>query len=484
MKRIYSLLLAVMLLGFYSCDDFLERNPHDSTNAPEAITTIKNADVALNGVYATFKSSSYYGKSFVVSADIMSDEAFSLIGYSNNYGEMYKWSFTSGTGSSYSAWSSMYSAIVNASNIINVIDNIEGDQSEKDRIKGEALMGRSLAHFDLVKTFSKPYNASSASTDLGVPVVTEYIIDQPARNTVEEVYAQVIEDALAAKALITNDMIDDVVFSKYAVDALLARVYLYMNNWEKAVEYSSNVINSGEFELLTGDDFKDMWLHDVGNEIIWKIALNSADASFKTPGSLYYDASQNEDELPACDYVPAEWLLNMYDADNDIRYDSYYKTTETVYNKWITTLVYKYPTNPEFDGQNQTGANMPKVFRLAEMYLIRAEAYAEMGDKDAEAMADLNTLRTARIEGYSDEFLTGSDLKEAIWNERSKEMAFEGHRFFDLKRKGLGFTRVPQENTIPGPNELSISSSNYRWLWPIPQDEFNGNTNMVQNPGY
>lgn len=481
MKRIYSLLLAVMLMGFYSCDDFLEKNPHASAEASEAITTISNADVALNGVYSAFKGSSYYGKSFVVTADIMSDEAFSVIGYSNSYGEMYKWSFTPGTGSSYGSWASMYTAIVRASNIINAIDGIEGADEDKNRIKGDALMARALAHFDLVKTFAKTYNASTASTDLGVPVVTEYEVGEPARNTVAEVYAQVIEDATAAKALITNDSPEDVRFSKYAVDALLARVYLYMNNWEKAVEYSSNVINSGQFELLTGDAFKNMWINDEGAEIIWKIALTLADASGKTPGSSYYNDAQG---APRPDYVPAEWLLNMYDTKNDVRYDSYYQTIATGYNGWTTTLVHKYPTNPNFNGQNQNGAQMPKVFRLAEMYLIRAEAYAEMGDKDAEALADLNTLRTARIEGYSDVYLTGSDLKDAIWNERSMEMAFEGHRFFDLKRKGLGFTRVPQENTVPGPNALSISSDNYRWSWPIPQAELRGNTNMVQNPGY
>lgn len=485
MKKIYSLLLAVMLLAFYSCDDYLDKKPSTSIDADEALTNMKDVNFALNGVYSAFKSSGYYGKSLTVVPDIMTDELYSVIGYSNNYGEMYKWSYTSSMGSS--PWGVMYATIIRSSNILNVIDDIEGDSIQKASIKGEALMGRALAHFDLVKIYGKAYNNATASTDLGVPVVTEYKIAQPARNSIEEVYAQAIADATAAYDLIPaieGDYISDQqirYFTRPSVDAFLARLYLYMNNFDKAIFHASKLIDNPKFSLSEGSDFQTMWAKDFGSEIIFKLGLTVADASGITPGYSYYNDSQG---LPKPDYVPAEWLIDMYDTNNDIRYASYFETVKTSYNDWVTTLVNKYPGNPEFDGSNQNGAHMPKVFRLAEMYLIRAEAYAEMGDHDAEAMTDLNTLRTARIQGYSDEFLTGSDLKDAIWNERTKEMAFEGHRFFDLKRKGLGFTRVPQENTVSGPNELSIKPSNHRWLWAIPQSEFNGNVNMEQNPGY
>lgn len=477
-----------MLLGFYSCEDFLDKQPTTSIDADKAITNVKDAGIALNGMYSAFKSSGYYGRSFVVVPDIMADEAFSVIGYSNTYGEMYKWTYTSGMGSS--PWGVMYATIIRSSNIINVIDDIQGDSIQKASIKGEALLGRALAHFDLVKTYGKAYNASTASTDLGVPVITEYQQGQPERNTIEEVYAQVIEDATEARELIpaAGEEIHDGDFTRYftkhAADALLARVYLYMNNWDKAIFHASNLIDENRFALAgygdNDDDFQSMWTYDDGSEIICKFGLTVADASGATPGYSYYNDSQG---LPKPDYVPAQWLLDMYDTNNDIRYASYYKTVKTAYSDWVTTLVNKYPGNPEFTGSNQNGAHMPKLFRLAEMYLIRAEAYAE-NDNDALAAADLNALRAKRIVAYSDEFLTGDDLKAAIWDERTKELAFEGHRFFDLKRKGLGFTRIPQENTVSGPNALSISSSNHRWLWAIPQSEFNGNENMDQNSGY
>lgn len=483
-----------MLMGLYSCEDFLDKQPTTSIDAEEAITNVKDARIALNGMYSAFKSSGYYGRSFVVVPDIMTDEAFSVIGYSNNYGEMYKWTYTSGMGSS--PWGVMYSTIIRSSNIINVIDDIQGDSIQKASIKGEALLGRALAHFDLVKTYGKAYNASTASTDLGVPVITEYQQGQPERNTIEEVYTQIIEDATEARELIPavgeGYYHEDFTryFTKHAADALLARVYLYMNNWDKAIFHASNLINDDQFALAgyeanedAFDYFQNMWTYDAGSEIICKFGLTVADASFIIPGYSYYNDEQNKDGKPTPDFVPAEWLIDMYDVNNDIRYNSYFITEETSYNGWVTTLVNKFPGNPEFDGTNQNGAHMPKLFRLAEMYLIRAEAYAE-NDENALAAADLNTLRSKRIVGYSDEFLTGDDLKAAIWDERTKELAFEGHRFFDLKRKGLGFTRVPQENTVAGPNSLSILPSNHRWSWAIPQSEFNGNENMVQNPGY
>jgi len=247
------------------------------------------------------------------------------------------------------------------------------------------------------------------------------------------------------------------------------------------------LIDDGQFALADHnanedgfDNFQNMWTYDSGSEIICKFGLTVSDASNITPGTSYYNDAQG---APKPDYVPAQWLLDMYDTANDIRYTSYYQTVQTAHNDWVTTLVNKYPGNPEFTGTNQNGAHMPKLFRLAEMYLIRAEAYAE-NNEDALAAADLNMLRSKRISGYSDVFLTGDDLKAAIWDERTKELAFEGHRFFDLKRKGFGFTRVPQENTVPGPNALSVSPDNHRWLWAIPQAEFNGNENMIQNPGY
>ena len=471
-------MFASLLLVTVSCEDFLDKNPYDSVSTADAILSVDDAGVALNGMYSGFKSTSYYGRMFSVLPDIQTDEVLSVIGYSNQLGETYKWSFTQGNGNILNMWDLMYRVIVRSSNIINVIDDLEGEASEKNQIKGEALMGRALAHFDLVRSFAKTYVGNAS--DLGVPIVLEYALEEPSRNTIEQVYAQIITDLTDAKSLMTNSGADSPNFTSAAADALLARIYLYMGNWDKAIEHASNVIGNSDFALLSGDDFLSMWINDTGSEIIWKVALTSNDSDGHYLGYNYYNDAQGK---PNPDYMPALWLLEMFDQRDDIRWAAYFDEVETS-DGWTYPLVHKYPTNPKFTGGNSNGVNMPKPIRIAEMYLIRAEAYAEKGGNDANAMSDLNTLRAARIDGYTDESLIGNSLKEAIWKERTKELCFEGHRFFDLKRKGLGFTRVPQEYSNPGPDAYNAASSDPRWVWPIPQAELNANSNIEPNPGY
>ena len=135
---------------------------------------------------------------------------------------------------------------------------------------------------------------------------------------------------------------------------------------------------------------------------------------------------------------------------------------------------------------------MYKVFRVAEMYLIRAEAFSEL-DQDDNARNDYNTLRAARIEGYTnDNTISGQNLKDAIWEERIRELCFEGHSLWDYKRKGMELTRVPFEHPVagvitnPGPSQssLNVIPSDHRWQWPIPDNELRANSNITPNPGY
>jgi starch-binding outer membrane protein, SusD/RagB family len=475
MKKIYYILFLLTVIFQSSCTkDFLEKYPYSKVATEKSITSVEDAQVALVGVYSGFTPEAYYGRYFTVLPDVMSDEVLSTIGYTNQLGTFYKWEFSPGDDYINDMWAQMYSVITRANNIINVIDGFEGEASDKNQIKGEALLARAIAYFDLVRSYAVAYNSSSSSTDLGVPVVLEYQIGQPARNTVEEAYQQILSDALTAKDLMINQSVDDVFLTPAAADAFLARVYLYMQNYTKAAEFATYVIDDYGYELANQSNYNDLWLNDTGNEIIWKISYTLTDQLRSGPGYNYYDFSQNPTNA---DYIPSDQLLNLYDQVNDIRYSSFFNQVDI---DWIETVCTKYPTNPEF---STPGNNMIKVFRLSEVYLIRAEALAEL-NKDELAMSDLNILRQHRIVGYTDENLTGKVLKDAIWTERLKELCFEGHRFFDLKRKSLGFTRQSKANTNPGFNELSISPNNHRWVWPIPQHEINANQNMVQNPNY
>jgi hypothetical protein len=496
MKKI-SILLAIALFMFTSCEDFLTKTPADSVATEDAIQSIEDAQVALNGVYSGFKSTDYYGRYFVAHADVQTDELQSVIGYSNQLGELYKWSFLSDNGDITGAWEYMYKVIIRSSNIIDVLGDIEdAEQADLDRIEGEARLARALAHFDLVKAFGKAYTQGTPSTDLGVPIVTTFELGKPERNTLEEVYTFVRDEATLAKGLLVDNGEADIAsiyLTNAAASALLARVSLYMGEWEDAVTYATEVIDNPSYELNSDSaSIASMFLNDNGPEVLFRIGLTSADFDEKYIGYNYYNNSQGDIPIPNCDYIPAQWVIDLF-GPNDLRYDATFKTEINKFG-FIWPLVWKYPGNPSFyPSERTTNANMYKVFRLPEMYLIRAEALAEIGGaSEALALNDYNELRSNRITSYVDETLAGAALKDAIWDERVREFCFEGHHLWDLKRKGLGFTRVPVIHPVagvvtnPGPSqsELVMTPDNNKWQWPIPDNEIRANDNITPNPGY
>ena len=258
---------------------------------------------------------------------------------------------------------------------------------------------------------------------------------------------------------------------------------------ERSCINATNIIDRIQYALASDSaDYADMFLNDFGSEVIFRVGLTRADYNGRYIGYNYYNSSQG---APNSDYIPAEWILNDF-GTNDYRNDVIFKAETTKFG-WVWPLIWKYPGNPLFysDPTVTTNSNMYKMFRVSEMYLIRAEANAELG-QDGLALQDYNDLRRNRISGYQDENHSGDALKIAIWNERQRELCFEGHSLWDLKRKGLGFARVPvvhpTEGTItnPGPSqsELNVSPDNARWLWPIPDAEIRANDNITPNPGY
>ena len=491
------LIFSIFLGGFlFSCEDFLDKYPHSDVAMDQALQTEDDMQVGVNGIYSAFKSDFYYGRYFTVYPDIMTDEVASVNGFSNQLGFLYKWIFTATDEDITDMWSTMYAAIARANTVINGIDKIEGDEDHLKYMKGEALMARALAHFDLVRLFAKSYNSASASTDLGVPYMFEFKTGEPSRDNLADVYKYILDDLKEAYSLMTNSSYEentDTYFSQAAAEALMARVYLYMKDWDNAITYAQKVIDNPNYSLVTGDNFKNMWLNDVGDEIIWKVGLTVNDAAGRYPGYNYYNDAQG---LPSPDYMPTDNFLSIYNAE-DIRYQTYFATVLTKVKdskdeNVFLTLCDKYPTNPAFAAtSNANGSNMPKVLRLAEQYLICAEAYAEKGN-GTKAWQYIQSLRAARIDGYNPATdVVPSNFKDEIFKERKRELAFEGHLFFDYKRKGLGFIRQGRSaegnNAMSNDvNDLTVAVNNNRWILPIPQDELNANGGMTgqQNPGY
>jgi hypothetical protein len=180
---------------------------------------------------------------------------------------------------------------------------------------------------------------------------------------------------------------------------------------------------------------------------------------------------------------PSDKIWTAYDQVNDVRFASYFKNEPLLAPGRGTRLIYKY-AGTAYATANENVANA-KVFRTGEMYLIRAEARAEQnkytGANSAEA--DINALRAARITGYVNVvFASKTDAINAVIDERFKELVYEGHRFWDLKRRGLPVVRLASD--APTLNAATLPAGNFRFLLPIPDPEMKANNLMIQNPGY
>lgn len=460
MKKIKYILFIISALLLFSCNNQLELDPQESLATDEALSDINGMTTALNGVYNGLQTVSYYGRNYLVMPEIEADLVYLSIDNSNRFVTNYTLAWNQDNAEITAFWNIAYALILRCNNIINRIDELEGDQAAKDQIKGEALAIRAMIHFDLVRVFAKQYTQSTPTIDLGVPVVTASTLGEPARNTIEEVYTQIIADLNAAKPLMTDQGIYH--FSPNAAEALLARVYLYKGDYANAEQSATAVINSGDYAL--SDDIVAAFQAPGSSEEIFTLRF----VATETFGSDNLGQIYNPDGYG--DIRVTTDLIDLYEEGDD-RLNFIYEgpTGEMYQSKFL-----------EQDGV--PGLHSPKILRIAEMYLIRAEAAAQL-NKGSQAIADLNAIRTKR--GAS--ALTGvpaGEILEAVLAERRRELAFEGHTKFDLWRNGIDLVR-DQCNTgkeLTAPCTLE-ATSNYT-VYPIPRREVDVNQNIVQNPGY
>jgi hypothetical protein len=243
----------------------------------------------------------------------------------------------------------------------------------------------------------------------------------------------------------------------------MARVFLYSNQLDSAIKYSTLVINS--IPLSTRTNFPNIWTDASTSEVIWSVSFNAGEGRIADP--VYFVPNNRSS------YRPNPALITMYDQVNDIRYSSYFqvRSNRLVLSKYLA----KAAQVPRPDGITNF-----KAFRTGEMYLIRAEAYARKGGaNEVSALADLNTLRATRIAGFVPGTETGTALINAIALERRKELICEGHRWFDLKRTTKTITRSSCSVFC------TLDAANRAWTWPLPIGEINANPNILpQNPGY
>jgi hypothetical protein len=479
-KKFIGILLAASCL--VSCKKILNIEPEFTLDGQQ-LNSIQDYEFALTGAYTGFRSTSYYAatdgasNAFACLPDILSDNTNETGESLGNERVFSRWAYAEDETQIENTWIAAYRIIRSANIVENNIDKYASeDPGAANRIKGQALAIRALAHFDLMRYFVDNYDRNSTSP--GVPYMTVFDYEQkPPRGTVKEDYDHIEQDLKTAKSLMSN--MDHAINSgssrayidANAINAILAREALYSNQLDSAIKYATLAINARP--LAPRVVFPDIWTDASTSEVFWSCIFEAGQGA---PGSNVYFPTTNRSQ-----YRPNPTLVSTYDAVNDIRYTSYFKTINTGNppnpSNPSRLVLSKYLAKAAQLGKPDGVVNF-KAFRTGEMYLIRAEAYARQGD-DVDALADLNTLRAARIDQYVPAVLAGTALKDAIALERRKELICEGHRFFDLKRTTRTISRANCSSFC------TLGPSDREWTWPIPQPEIDANANILpQNPGY
>ncbi|MDN5291943.1 MAG: starch-binding outer membrane protein SusD/RagB family [Anaerophaga sp.] len=475
--KILSVFSLVLSLGVLSCsEDFLEQQPELSQTNELSLSTFDGIEKAITGAYTPLYESVWYGRDFVVIADLKGGNAKSSPMNSGRFRTEYLWSNT--PTSTAGLWTEAYDFIARVNNVINALDGFEETnitQAQIDNLVGEAKFLRALAYHDLVRMYAQPY--SQDPTSLGVPVVFVTENEQPARNTVAEVYQQIVADLTDAETKLSADNNhggnDPKAWAtKDAVKALFARVYLYMEDWQKAADYASEIINNEDYSLYTADQYS-VYSSGENEDGVWGSLTSGDEDIFMIYGSEGNSSHGNWDVISYImnpggygDVGASGDVLDLYE-EGDVRGELFTNSTNFPNDFW--TL--KYPGK---DG-NLREDNI-NVLRLSEMYLIRAEAILNGASiSGVSAVDDLNAIRENR--GAS---ALSSATLNTVYDERRRELCFEGHQLFDLSRTGRGLER----NDYDGSLNQNIPFPDYRWAMPIPQTEMDANENMIQNPGY
>lgn len=458
--------LSLAVLAFQSCSK-LDTPPSDSIDPTKAFRNLDDLNMGALGAYAPLSST------LIETVAIVSDEA--MLPTENNVSNTsaHRWLYNSSSGSVTSAFYEYCVAIDRANRVLEAIPNIpaNGAQSRLDQYHGEMLALRAYAYLELLRAYASSYEQDG----MGFPYIKQHTLEYLARETVKSNFDNINADLKAAKDLIPSGFSDNSRITQTAIAAIQARVALYEKDWANAIVYSSEVIASEP--LAPKNDFGKIWKDSSQAEVVWKLARVRGDS--RIGGAFFRETGE------IVLYAPSFKLIDQFGATaqrtDDVRFSSYIQYAPTRPAGKSQYLVNKYvggDPDPSYRGLAAV-----KLFRTGEMYLIRAEAALERNDLTA-AAKDLNDLRRARIYNYIDQtFADKQSLLNAIYNERFKELAFEGHRFFDLKRRNLPVERTAQD-AINTSGAVKLMPTAAQYCFPIPAAEMAVNKNMIQNPNY
>lgn len=460
MKHIKQYLTSIVpstIIAFFfgSCNGFIEVDPPKTQIVSATVfTDDRTATSAISGIYATMISSGSFAAgnsgSITIQAGLSSDEYQNLssssisLEFSNN-------SLTPTNLTVLSLWSSLYQTIFYANSILEGLnESTLLTTSVKRQLEGEAIFIRAFSHFYLTNLFS----------DVPLVTSTNYRINSTnTRDSADKVYEQIVSDLIRASALLSEDYMhasgERVRPNKYTALALLSRVYLFRGQWQEAITTSSKVIEATSLYVLETDLNKVFLMNS--QEAIWQLK------------PVQPQSNTNEGvTFRSLSFAAVSSSLNDAFESTDQRYEQWTTTRS------LGTSTFRIPYKYKVGVSGQPLSEYSMVIRLAELYLIRAEAEAKLSNLD-DAISDLNIIRLRA--GLPEKNITTQfEVLDAIALERRVELFSEwGHRWFDLKR-------TQAVNQVLGLVKEDWQPSDS--LYPVPKSERDNNPNLSQNQGY
>jgi starch-binding outer membrane protein, SusD/RagB family len=450
MKKIIYIPIVIILI--LSACDVLDVQPYHSMPADEAITDSAQVQSAIIGCFDALQSGSYYGLDFLIWGDLPADN-LKHVGITVTWSDIDNNNILADNGLVEGTWVAIYRVLSRVNNTMAQIPNIDNEklsQEGKNTAMAELRFLRALAHYDLMRLFGPiPIRDRAVTND-------EESLN-PARNSISEIL-QIVNDDLefAMQYLPANPIRGRA--SRPAAIALKARVSLHQyfitentNFLNLAKALATEVIDHPALELET--NYASLYTQEPTSESVFEVSFNEQDRNLI---ARYFAHTSLAGRY---EFAPTDFYLNSFDP-NDVRKDI------------STDMAGTDPYVVKFNDV-ASGTDPVYVLRLAEMYLIRAEAATILQDDTDEILSDINQIRVRA--GLTPATMTSyTALAIEIESQRQKEFAFEGHRWFDLVRTGRAIDRLE--------NVTSINQT----LFPIPQAEIisNDNPGMYQNEGY
>lgn len=462
-KYIHKFIFFLLCTSLVACEDYLEIDLPDNQIISETVfNDQESAESAVQGLYNELSTAYFVGggpNSVSVLAGLSADNLITTV-TTQNLREFEENEISVQSSYNYNVWSSAYNLIYQTNAVLEGLQEASSLPTEaRDRMRGEARFIRAFIYFYLVNLYGE------------VPLVLETDYRNNATVSsfpIEQVYGQIVEDLMKAQDLLNGQSTSTLRANAFTAKSLLARVYLYQEDWAAAVSSSTEVIANPDYDLETLPN--EVFLVN-STEAIWQISpestgigdLHTRDGNFfilEGPPNSLNPVGLNPQLLQIFtteDYRLQQWVGSFTDDTGTYYFPYKYKV--------------KYATTGEVTEYSM-------VLRLAEQYLIRAEASAQLGNT-AGAIADLDKLRQrANLPqlGNTAPNIPVAALLDSISKERRRELFTEwGHRWFDLKRTGKATSVLAPEKPFWEATDI---------LYPISEEELMKNPALNQNPGY